>query len=63
MGLGFHTRHVLYSSRLNSTTFASHGIAAAAAASAVHHEYSLHKGVSSRDRTVLEKLTSEVNTN
>lgn len=43
MGLGFHTRHVLYSSRLNSTTFASHGIAAAAAASAVHHEYSLHK--------------------
>jgi len=62
MGLGFHTRHVLYSSRLNSTTFASHG-AAAAAASAVHHKYSLHKGVSSRDRTVLEKLSSEVNTN
>jgi hypothetical protein len=46
---------------LNSTRFASHG--AAAAASAVHHEYSLHKGVSSRDRMVLEKLSSEVNTN
>jgi fatty-acid desaturase len=46
---------------LNSTRFASHG--AAAAASAVHHEYLLHKGVSSRDRMVLEKLSSEVNTN